>query len=162
MKKKRVLFICLLIVLLCVTAFSSFATDFSSIGGSKGYIHATCSLEKQYHQSTYNTTREKHGLYTTIKRTSSYTSTAIPTASLTSCYVYTAVYKNNGTATGVYYDSQYKVPGSIFTNTITAKVNIPSSITVRSVNHYSYHPGVCSTGEHLYYYYDAFHSSDPY
>ena len=112
MKKKRVLFICLVIVLLCVTAFSSFATDFSSIGGSKGYIHATCSLEKKYHKSTYNTTREKHGLYTTIKRTSSYASTAIPTASSTSCYVYTAVYKNNGTATGVYYDSHVEHAGS--------------------------------------------------
>lgn len=79
----------------------------------------------------------------------------------TNCYVVTSVFSNNGTLTGVHYKTEVKRPSSKLNISITAKVKIGSSVDVRLVGHYASHPSFCGGKEHLFYYYDAPHSSDP-
>lgn len=158
MKLKRIGFILAVTAIIITATVNCFA-----LGGVNplGYENATCMLQKFYNQSAYSNVNTDHGLDVHQTRDSRSAKTQISTASSLNCYVVTGVYSDNGTVTGAHYKTEVIRPSSKWNNSITAKVSIKSSVNVRCAQHYASHPSFCGGKEHIFYYYDKSHSSDP-
>lgn len=157
MKLKRILFSIAVLVIIITASVNCVA--FGGVN-TLGYENETCTIEKKYNLSEYDFTTMEH-MSVTRQRDQKSAKTQILVKQSTNCYVVTSVFSNNGTLTGVHYKTEVKRPSSKLNISITAKVSVASSVDVRLVGHYASHPSFCEGKEHLFYYYDAPHSSDP-